>query len=822
MVVDRKESELSPVIIERLTAVRRLLLRYLLILAVCWLLISGLLFLWGTLALDLGYFWLTRLELPREVRLLCWLGWSALFLIWSWRFARSVHLKRLGPAAWALLVERQHPEWEEEVITAAEMLESRWQSATAVERLLALHTLEKAVAKLQSWRPNSLFNPRPLKNASNLLVGLVLSVLGLIVFAPDVWGHWWAGFVHLDDDYWVRRTQLELFLLTQPGDRLQPFLGGVARHPKGADLRLIVRPKAGTVKPERITLTYKLSNGTRRRVYLSASPGQDFQLSVDALLDNLECWVRGGDYAHRLPWRVEVVDPPQLDRLIAIVQYPDYTGLNPSENAHEPAGTYLDVTGTQLSLPLGSALRLQGKASKPLRALRIVSEVGSDRFEWYLECPSNQKAQQAVGWLMWQSREQGKTLRSVWEAQHLDQLWSSDGRQFECYLQLLPNGLQQIKEILATNHLASTDAPLPWPAESLWRIYLEDPLGIVSAEPHRVLLTAIPDQAPEVEVQLTGVSQSVTRLARIPIAGVIRDDYGITAARFEYKVGENPESTTWQQREFASVPPLPVREWMLMRSADEPYERFDLLPLELSPKQKLVLTVVAEDGDPFTGPHQQRSQHFVFTIVTAEELLTLLYARELNLRRRFEQIMNEVRDYQREVREVVTHVASASQPSSELNRPELPRTPGLIVDKGLHGLRKNAAETEEVRQAFQAIRQELVNNGAETPQNLQRLDDRIIKPLDTIIRSDFVELDQRLGELQVLLTRQVDPHEPLAEVELRLIALLERMERVLLEMRKLETFHEAMELLKSIIAEQDAIKEETKTERKRRALRALE
>jgi hypothetical protein len=41
-------------------------------------------------------------------------------------------------------------------------------------------------------------------------------------------------------------------------------------------------------------------------------------------------------------------------------------------------------------------------------------------------------------------------------------------------------------------------------------------------------------------------------------------------------------------------------------------------------------------------------------------------------------------------------------------------------------------------------------------------------------------------------------------------------------MRKLETFHEALELLKAIIGEQDDLAEKTKQRRKAQALKALE
>ena len=98
---------------------------------------------------------------------------------------------------------------------------------------------------------------------------------------------------------------------------------------------------------------------------------------------------------------------------------------------------------------------------------------------------------------------------------------------------------------------------------SLLRITLEDTDQIVSPSPIRFTINAIVDQPPLVETKLKGIGTSITRKARIPVAGTITDDYGIAAARFDFRVDDAAE---WQSRNFAVAPKDEPREFILERS----------------------------------------------------------------------------------------------------------------------------------------------------------------------------------------------------------------------------------------------------------------
>jgi hypothetical protein len=789
---------------------------------------------WGSFLIDAVYFSTSRLELPRWFRAAVLIaGLSSLAVMTTLWIGLRV-FRQMRQRALALLLERRFPQLGESVITAVEAAEGGLRMESPYHRAMLERTMADAARTVERLDLAALFNPQPLRRAVTFAALLGSSIVGLAVVDSAAMDRWLDGFVHLHDGYWPRQTELVVRVLTQPGDRIRDFDRGTYRHPRGGDLMLLVEVPPGKAVPERVRLDYRLGDSGTRRVYLTRVGDQPFLQTFPALLERAQLWVSGGDFAMPRPLRVEIVDPPRIDLIVADTLFPAYTGLNATDDNGQPQRTANPVLGTQLALPLGSDVLFRGTANKPLRSVRIDVDVGLERYEWHLgtHADDNGTARTTAGetvsaWLTLRSRDGRPQLRAAWSEEIAATWLSADRRTFVLPLVLSPTAADDLPHLVgnASSGAAALPVPLPWPADALLRIHLEDTDGIGSAEPHRLVLAGLADQPPSLEVALEGVSASVTRLARIPVAGVIRDDYGVVAARFEFQIDQ---ATDWQTREFARPVTTPVRELTLARSDTEPFERFDLLPLDLSVKQKLVLTVVAEDGDQLTGPHRQRSQKFVFTVVPVEELLSLLYAKELNLRRRFEQILSELKDLQKDLAlhrgradELRGLRAAGRGDGDEAVRP-LQAALTACAERSLHGIRKNATETAGIAAAFREIRAELVNNGAETPQNLARLDDKILGPLEVILESAFPAVDTALGLFKLANDKGQDPSSAIDGVEPPLAGLIARMEQILLEMRKLETFHEALELLKSIIADQDGIKEDTKNERKAKALRALE
>lgn len=794
----------------------------------------GLLF-WGSFLVDAAYFELSKLELPRWLR--------AAFLIATIGLlagaAAVLVLFRLLTAfrrrALALVLERRFPELGDGLITAVEASEGGFRTGSPFEQALLKRTIADAARRVDRLDVAAVFNPRPLRRAIIVAVVLFVSILGLVVVDSSAMERWFAGYLALKPTYWSRETNLVVQAVTQPGDRLREFSNGWYRHPRGGDLELRITAAEGTKKPDRIRLDYRLAGGGRKRIYLTALGDQPFVHVFPSLLDDVEFRVSGGDFATADPWRVDVVEPPRAESVALSVRYPDYTGWNTTAENGIVRRTDLPVLGLQISLPLGTDVRFQLQSNKPLSVVRLEAEAGPDRFEIEFGRPvqttssgSTLPAKDLSGWVTVRSKDGAAQLRAPLPAESLKDLFLDDERGFRLPFVLRPSGAAELTDAVAkaASKEVPLPTPLPWPADALLRIHLEDSDGIGSPEPLKLTINGIVDQPPVIEVALKGIGAAVTRQARIPVAGVIRDDYGVAQVRFDYLVSDGP--TEWQPRELASPPTAVTREFPLARSDSEPYERFDVLPLDLQLKQKLTLSVVAVDGDDLDGANQQRSQKFVFTVVSVEELLSLLYAKELNLRKRFEQILTELKELQKDLdlhagrANEAAGLAGKTDAASVESRKQRELELSTSAERSLLAIRKAASETAAIEAAFAEIRDELVNNAAETPQNMDRLETKILAVLARVAAEDYPAADAALGLFALRTEKGEDARPVIADAREAVTRLIERLERVLLEMKKLETFHEALELLKSIIGAQDELMEETKRQRKQKALRALE
>lgn len=819
-------NSLPPEVVRRLDGLRGAIRRYLLwqgLAAVV--VVIGALF-WGSFLIDTLYFVASRLEIPRWAR--------AVFLIATLGTLAAVTVSLLGfrlfralrSRALALVLERRFPALGDRLITAVEVAEGTMPAGSGYHRAMLERTLHDAARQLEHVDMTQVFDPRPFRRTVITAVLLFVSILGLAVVDSAAMERWVSGYLELSPTYWPRETVLDVKILTQPGDRIRTFQNGVYRHPRGGELALLVSVAEGKKRPDRVRLDYRLASGGIKRQYLSATGDQPFQQVFPALLDSLEIWVSGGDYAMLAPLRVEVVDPPKLDQLAVDVNYPLYTRLNRLDQSGQPARTEIVVQGASVSLPLGSDGILRGQTNKPLRSVRLELDADGERFEILLGAQTPIDATEAAGAesasVTLRAREGQPQRRAEWPAGRL----SADRTEFLVPLLLRADGGSALKEsiVAATDGTAALPSVLPWPADALLRMSLEDADGITSPEPTRLTLTGIVDQPPVLELELQGIGMSITRMARIPVKGLIRDDYGVAKVHFEYQIDGQGD---WLPQPLIRPPGDVVREFLLSRTDTELYERFDVLPLDLSVKQKLALSVVAEDADDWKGPNRQRSQKFLFTIVSVEELLSQLYTKEMNLRRRFEQIIVELKDLEKDLTlhhqkaEQAERLKAGDAAGLEDRRQMLLQI-AASGERSLLAIRKNAGEMSSIEASFREIREELVNNSAETPQDMERLESKILEPLARVNEQDFPAVDKALGLFKLANDQERDPRGAIDTAKQELNGLVERLERILLEIKKRATIQELVEMLKSTKSELDGIIDDTKTQRKRNALRVLE
>ena len=675
---------------------------------------------------------------------------------------------RLSDRNMALLLERRFGRFEESLLTSVELSERDEPLADHGREMLA-HTFDDAVSHAEQVDLREVFNTAPLWRAAAAAAALVLSVAALAVAAPDVFRFGVKRLAALTDEPWPRNTRL----------RIEGFDNDAREKvvARGTDLEILVQAETTLplVVPSLVEVRYQTEDGKRLRKNMvregSAVPGQDefqdYRYTFPSVLSNISFDVLGGD-ARLRNLRIRVVDSPSIGMTLHC-EYPAYMKRSAA-----------DVPGAGVvALPIGTRITIHAEATKDLVAAQVD----------YLADKTNAVSQKLV---------------------------LSGSRQFEFLLETLD-------------------------ADKLLSFTLEDTDGIKNRAPVQLSLAAVADEPPLVQVRLSGVGSAVTPQARAPLTGDLKDDYGISRAWIEYVIDEQDPG----ERPFAADPvgrnELPVEE------------NFEIGELALKPGQKLLVGAKAADNRNVpdlpaeSEPNVAAGERFLLDIVTPEQLRAMLESRELNLRQRFESILQEVTETRDSLAQF--EPASAKQPvgdeaaaepvqdpKSEIrnstaepeDEPAAADTPErklsrnrLRIQRARQSGQKNAEETRGVALSFDDIRAELVNNRVDTEELRIRLKDQIADPLKQIAGPRFSELEKRLGALEKQLAEPASPALQQAALE-QIDAILVEMQQVRDKMLELESFNEAVELLREIIAAQQNLTERTKEQRRARVRSLLE
>ena len=475
-------------------------------------------------------------------------------------------------------------------------------------------------------------------------------------------------------------------------------------------------------------------------------------------------------YDYRIrDYLIEVVDSPVIVGVELDCEFPDYM-VDQQLGLRTPR-TIPWTNSTQL--PLGTVVKLRARSNKPLMRVELVR----------VESP---------------------------EVRQLAEIDAADPRQFQ-----FPAG-----RLNANLNLDVT-------------LFDED--GVVTERPYRIFLAALPDESPRVDVRLQGIGTAVTPDVMIPVKGTITDDYGVASSRFDViitraTVAENQQKEQPLEQPFAlgengqvdAV--LDFRQWRAAAGA-----------IELAPKDQLSLAILAADKYNLDGgePNVGSGDRYQLDVVTPEALLTLLEAREIGLRRRLEQIVQEMT----EARDLLLRVQapapaaglepgddsrSGSEPGDERvdQRKAAERAQALRllrVQQALQQTRKSAQELLGVAAGFHDIRAELINNRVDTEDRKTRLKERIADPLQAIGETLFPELERREEALEKLLLDELNAkrydsdssQQPAAAAIRQANDILAELDGILQQMLDLETFNELLDIVRQLIGEQERVLGET-------------
>lgn len=798
--------ELRTAVWETLSQLRKRIRTYLFSLSAARVMILlGLVF-WAFYLIDEVYYQLTYFELPiwvRKMLLGAGLGGMIALVVWSlWPLFRHWQNRAL-----ALVLERKFPELNDRLITSVEYLQENEPEGSELTRMMLNRTTQEVEQHLQTLELDEVFDRVPLKKTGTTATVLFLSIILFLGLNHSVSARIIDAFVTFAPNYREHNTEFAIKVLAQPGDLIRHFdENHQYKHPRGRDLVLVVAVPENNeqtgeswIVPDRVRIDYR-SRGGRGKITLNRTGDREFRYTFTNLIDDMEFEILGGDYRSPEPNQVRIVEPPQVSEIALLCDYPDYTRLDLTDRNGDFLPEELMVDGTQISIPQETRFQLRCRANKPL--VRVTLQ--TDQFEVTLEKETaaltriNEAGGEQENWTLPVGKDMG--LQEEPSGFHLP-LWLNS----------------QLSE------QPGDQLPIELGPDALVRLTLEDIDGVISDQPTRLTINGIEDQAPVIESELQGISSSITRKAVIPVTGTITDDYGISRARFEFKVGEEEE---WQSRLFRNAPANAPRQFKLKRAEEEPFEQFEVMPLDLSVGQNLTLVVYAADGDNLNGPHETRSQLYQFQIVSAQELLGLLYTKELNLRRRFERIIEELEKTERDLVLTRTQLQDRAKLSTEgeeslQKRELLSRSLAIAAQRSLFQVRKNRSELRAVEEAFGNLLKESVNNGVHTSQMVTRIEDLIVRPLQNVHETEIPELDQQLGLFKLALEKNEPGERELLASSQRLARILSQLKAVLQEMRDLLEFHEALQDLKNLIDDQKKLRDETENEQKDKLIDSL-
>ncbi len=313
-------------------------------------------------------------------------------------------------------------------------------------------------------------------------------------------------------------------------------------------------------------------------------------------------------------------------------------------------------------------------------------------------------------------------------------------------------------------------------------VNLVDTDGIKSRHPLRLALAVKADEPPELPVSLRGIGAAVTPRARLPVEGRASDDYGIARLWFEFAVDNSAPGKV----ELAEPQGNPTE---IELKADK--TALELGDLGLAAGQKMLVALKAADRfDLGDKPNEGSSQRWLLDVVTPARLLTMLQARELMLRQRFEAIIEEVT----ETRDSLVHI--------DFNKNEDAAVRELRCDRAVQNCLKNAEEASSAARGFDDIRMQLINNRIDTEEMLARLQAGIVEPLDRIADKMFPRAEGLLRSLRESPADAETGPQRRDAAKAQMDAILSEMKEVLARMMQLEDYSQAVAILRSIIDEQ--------------------
>ncbi|RMG04799.1 MAG: hypothetical protein D6741_00480, partial [Planctomycetota bacterium] len=300
---------------------------------------------WVSLWFD--WFW----EPNRVVRLVVLAGILAVALGVFVRWGVVRLLRRISDRTLAVLLERQHRDFGESLITTVELAGALAPGSLAASMLERAAGKAAELAKRKDYR--LLLDYNRLARRGIVVAVLFLGTAATGLLFPDVFAMWGRRYLGLSDQPWPRRVRLTV----------EGFVDGTVRVPRGDDFTLLVKADTRKEIPDRVSVIYRDAAGRRVREPMVregiADPAKDrwqeYTYVFRALTHPVVLDVRGGD-AVLNDLRIELVERPVIVDAKIRYAYPSYLRKEPETRPIEGL----------MSVFEGASVVLEGTVSKPI------------------------------------------------------------------------------------------------------------------------------------------------------------------------------------------------------------------------------------------------------------------------------------------------------------------------------------------------------------------------------------------------------------------------------------------------------------------------
>ena len=239
---------------------------------------------------------------------------------------------------------------------------------------------------------------------------------------------------------------------------------------------------------------------------------------------------------------------------------------------------------------------------------------------------------------------------------------------------------------------------------------------------------------------------------------------------------------------------------------------------EILPGNAINLIGEATDGYNLGDNHITRSEVFRLEVVTAEQLLALLERRELGLRSRLEQTIEEMTSLRQTLDQLRRQGFENSPDSSDADQMRAEQVRRLRVQQCTLQATKTSEELTGIANSLDDILLEMINNRVDSIDRSERIASGVRDPIKQIVNAPMNSLIQQIRTIE----SQVG--DPTAGIAITTAAvsttenIIVQLNAILEKMLDLETYNEVLDLVRQLMDDQTELTEATKEERKKQVL----